>query len=305
MSVSIARRDLALLTVAAASWGVGTVISKVAVEEIPPFTLLPVQLAASVAVLAALMRASGMPLRGSPPILARLGVLNPGIAYALGLAGLSWITASLSVLLWALEPLLILLLAGLFLREGITPRLVALSLVAAAGMVLIVVTPASGGEWPGVVLSVAGIACCAAYTIIARRFVATSDSTAQVVLAQQSYALGFSIAVAAVVGLVGVQVWPPSVSPIALASAASSGVLYYAAAYWLYLTALRTIPASLAGSSFFLIPVFGVAAGSLLLGDRLEPIQWLGTVVVAVAVVAIALRPALDRPPQPAVVVRS
>jgi drug/metabolite transporter (DMT)-like permease len=51
--------------------------------------------------------------------------------------------------------------------------------------------------------------------------------------------------------------------------------------------------------------VFGVAAGSLLLGDRLEPIQWLGTVVVAVAVVAIALRPALDRPPQPAVVVRS
>jgi drug/metabolite transporter (DMT)-like permease len=292
MSISIARRDLVFLTLAAASWGVATVISKRAVEEIPPFTLLPLQLAVSVAVLAVLMRASGMPLRGSPPILARLGVLNPGIAYALGLAGLTWITASLSVLLWALEPLLILLLAGLFLREGITPRLVALSLVAAAGMVLIVVTPASDGEWPGVVLSVAGIACCAGYTIIARRFVATSDSTAQVVLAQQVYALGFSIVVGAAVGLIGVTVWPTSVSPLAVVSAAASGVLYYAAAYWLYLTALRTVPASLAASSFFLIPVFGVVAGSLLLGDRLEPIQWLGVAIAAMAVAAIALSPA-------------
>ena len=36
--------------------------------------------------------------------LAALGVLNPGVAYALGLIGLTSITASLSVLLWALEP---------------------------------------------------------------------------------------------------------------------------------------------------------------------------------------------------------
>ena len=136
MTSSIARRDLLLLTLAAGSWGVGTVISKRAVEEIPPFTLLPIQLAASLSVLIVLMRVGGMSLRGSPRILARLGVLNPGIAYALGLAGLTWISASLAVLLWALEPLLILLLAGLFLREGITARLVGLSVVAAAGMVL-------------------------------------------------------------------------------------------------------------------------------------------------------------------------
>jgi len=99
VSASIGRRDLVLLTLAAASWGVGTVVSKRAVEEIPPFTLLPIQLAASLAVLLVLMLVSGMPLRGSPPILSRLGILNPGIAYALGLAGLTWISASLSVLL--------------------------------------------------------------------------------------------------------------------------------------------------------------------------------------------------------------
>jgi drug/metabolite transporter (DMT)-like permease len=287
MSASIGRRDLVLLTLAAASWGVGTVVSKRAVEEIPPFTLLPVQLAASLAVLLLLMRVSGMRLRGSPPILSRLGILNPGIAYGLGLAGLTWISASLSVLLWALEPLLILVLAGVFLREGITARLIALSLVAASGMALILAEPASGGQWPGVVLTLIGIGCCAAYTIVARRFVGASDSTAQVVLAQQAYALGFAAVVGVAAALLG-GANETTVTTLGLASAVASGVLYYAAAYWFYLSALRTVPASLAASSFYLIPVFGVAAGSLLLGDRLEPVQWIGVGIVAVAVVLIA-----------------
>ncbi|HEX5015784.1 MAG TPA: DMT family transporter [Candidatus Limnocylindrales bacterium] len=291
IQLSIGGRDLALLTLAAASWGIGTVVSKRAVDEIPPFTLLPVQLAASLVVLVVLMRMSRMPVHGAPPVLARLGILNPGIAYALGLIGLTWISASLAVLLWALEPLLILLLAGIFLREGITPDLVGLSLVAAVGMVLILFDPALGGAWPGVVLTLIGVACCAAYSIIARRFVAHSDSTAQVVLAQQTYALGFAVAVALIVTAVGGETSLAGVSAIGMVSAVVSGVLYYAAAYWFYLSALRRVPASIAATSFYLIPIFGVAAGVLALGDRLDPIQWLGVATVAVAVVLIALRP--------------
>jgi drug/metabolite transporter (DMT)-like permease len=287
-TTAIARRDLALLTLAAASWGVGTVISKRAVAEVPPFTLLAVQLAASLLVFAILMRATGMPLRGSPPILARLGILNPGLAYGLGLAGLTWISASLAVLLWALEPLLILLLAGLFLGEGITGRLVGLSLVAASGMVLILADPASSGAWPGVALTLVAIVCCAVYSIVARRFVAASDSTAQVVLAQQAWALSFALIVVVVVAILGGEIRPSSFSAAGLASAFASGILYYAAAYWFYLSALRSVPASIAASSFYLIPVFGVAAGSLFLGDRLEPVQWLGAGIVAVAVGLIA-----------------
>ncbi|MFL5776582.1 MAG: DMT family transporter [Chloroflexota bacterium] len=294
----IARRDLLLLILAAASWGVGTVVSKRAVEEIPPFTLLAVQLAASLAALVVLTRASGIPLRGSPPVLSRLGILNPGIAYALGLAGLTWISASLSVLLWALEPLLILVLAGVFLREGVASRLVALSLIAASGMVLVMFDPAGGGQWPGIVLTLAGIGCCAAYSIIARRFVGASDSTAQVVVAQQAHALGFALIVVAAVAVLGGDVRPSAISPVGLASAIASGVLYYAAAYWLYLSALRRVPASLAASSFYLIPVFGVAAGALLLGERLEAVQWLGVTIVAAAIGLIASGRATRRAPE-------
>ena len=282
-----ARRDLLLLGLAAASWGVGTIVSKRAIEEMPPLVLFPIQLSASLLVLALLMRRAGLPLRGSPPIMSRLGILNPGLAYALGLIGLTYISASLYVLLWALEPLLIVLLAGVVLGERITPRFALLSAVAAAGMVLVVYQPASSGQWPGVVLTLAGVGCCAAYTVIARRWVGMADSTAQVVLAQQGYALAFALAVAVVAALLGGDLRWASASPAALVAAVASGLLYYAAAYWFYLSALRRVPASLAATSFYMIPIFGLAASQLLLGERLDGPEWVGVGIVVVAIVSI------------------
>jgi probable blue pigment (indigoidine) exporter len=288
----VARRDLLLLALAAACWGVGTVVSKRALDEMPPLVLFPIQLTASVVVLALVMRRTGLSLAGSPPLLGRLGLLNPGLAYALGLIGLTYISASLYVLLWALEPLLILLLAGLFLGEGITRRLVLLSVMAAAGMGLVVYDGSSTGQLPGILLVLAGVGCCAAYTVIARRWVGMSDSTAQVVIAQQAYALALAIALALVVGLVSGGLRWSAVSITGLLSAVGSGLLYYAAAYWFYLSALRKVPASLAATSFYLIPVFGVAASFGLLGERLVLGQWVGVGIVVVAVVSIIRLPA-------------
>ncbi len=284
VSVSVARHDLLLLALAAACWGLGTVVSKRAIEELTPLVLFPIQLMASLVVLALLMRRAGLPLVGSPRLLARLGILNPGLAYALGLIGLTYVSASLYVLLWALEPLLILLLAGIFLDEGITRRFAFLSAIAAVGMGLVVYDPATSGQWPGILLVIAGVACCAAYTVIARRWVRTSDSTAQVVLAQQAYALVFAMGLAVAAGLVDGNLRWSGVSATALFSAVGSGLLYYAAAYWFYLSALRRVPASLAATSFYLIPVFGVVASFVLLGERLELGQWFGVGIVVVAV---------------------
>jgi probable blue pigment (indigoidine) exporter len=286
-----ARRDLALLALAAACWGLGTVVSKRAIDEMPPFVLFPIQLAASLVVLALLMRRAGVPLTGAPQRLGRLGLLNPGLAYALGLIGLTYISASLYVLLWALEPLLIVLAAGIFLGEGITKGLVLFSVIAAGGMGLVVYDPSTSGQWVGVLLVVAGVGCCAAYTVIARRWVGTSDSTAQVVLLQQVYALAFALALGVVAGVVGGVVRWSGISTTALFSAIGSGVLYYAAAYWFYLSALRRVPASLAATSFYLVPVFGVAASFVLLGERLTVAQWVGVGIVVMAVVAITRLP--------------
>ncbi|HEY6609127.1 MAG TPA: DMT family transporter [Candidatus Limnocylindria bacterium] len=293
----VARRDIVALILAAGCWGVGTVISKAALDEVPPLTLLPIQLAASLAVLAVLMRRRGISFRGDgPPLLGRLGLLNPGLAYALSLLGLATITASLSVLLWAIEPLVILVLAGWFLQERITPTFVVLSIVAVVGMGLIIYDPSgSSGQLIGVALTLAGVGCCAAYSVITRRFIPEARETSSVILAQQGHALALALGLVVIVGLAGGAIVPNALTPLGLASAIGSGVLYYAGAYWFYLGALRHVPASFAAVSFYLIPIVGVAAGALLLGERLDPRQWLGAIIVLGAVLAIIRLPMAQR----------
>jgi len=93
-------RPTAVLVAAAACWGLGTVVSKQLVDDVDPLTLLPVQLAASCTLLflVTLVRSESFAWTSPMRRLTALGVLNPGIAYALGLVGLTTITASMSVM---------------------------------------------------------------------------------------------------------------------------------------------------------------------------------------------------------------
>lgn len=294
---SVRRRHVVVLTLAAACWGVGTVVSKQAVAEIPPLTLLPVQLSISVLFLGLVARARGerIPTDRDGRRLGALGILNPGVAYALSLLGLAQISASLSVLLWAAEPLMILALAALFLRERVGPGLVVLSGIAIAGMVLVAYRPGADGALVGIGLTLAGVACCAVYTVVARRYLPHTDSTLGIVVAQQGYALAFSIVLVVAAALVAsVSPFPTALTLAGAASAVGSGLVYYGVAYWLYLTGLRHVPASIAAVSFYLIPVFGVLVASFV-GERLSSGQWLGAVVVVVAVGAITARSARTR----------
>lgn len=288
----MSRRSSLALILAAGSWGLGTVISKRAVEEIPPLSLLAIQLGASIGVLVVLdrLRPATAPTTAIPRGLGALGLLNPGLAYALSLLGLSSITASMSVLLWTAEPILILLLAAAVLGERVGGRIVALSAAAAAGMVLVVYEPGSGGSVAGVALTLAGVACCAVYSVLARRWLGSDEAAVRVVVVQQAWALALALCALVVVAAAGQAIVPPGVSAVAWASALASGVIYYGAAYWSYLTALRELPASIAAASFYLIPVFGVGGAVALLGEGLAPAQWVGAGVVVVAVALILTR---------------
>ncbi len=282
-------RNVAYLILAAACWAAGTVVSKQAVAEVPPLTLLAVQLAASVALLLVVARArrERLPTRGEGRKLARLGLLNPGLAYALSLVGLAQITASVAVLLWALEPILILGLAAVVLRERVGPVVLAGSGAAVAGLALVVAEPAASGSALGIGLTVAGVAVCAVYTVAARRWISgASDSTLGVVLGQQVHALGLALLVLAAAGLAGQAVVPVALTPVGLVAGLASGILYYAFAYLFYLSALRAIRASVAASSFYLIPVIGVGLAALA-GESLQPVQWLGGGIVVGAVALI------------------
>jgi probable blue pigment (indigoidine) exporter len=182
-----------MLAGATACWGVGTVISKHALSTIEPLVLLSVQLLSSTSLLLVALRTRQLRIVWTPELwrLAALGVLNPGLAYALGLLGLRSITASISVLIWAGEPVLILVLAALVLHERISmARLVALA-VAVLGVVLVVYRPGASGSLIGVLLTVAAVAACALYTVLTRD-VMTEDDPLVVVMVQQAAALGFA-----------------------------------------------------------------------------------------------------------------
>jgi probable blue pigment (indigoidine) exporter len=281
LATTTPRRYAVALTAAAAAWGVATVIAKRALVEIPPLTLLPIQLAVSVALLTAVLLIQRQSLTWPPELrrLGLLGVLNPGISYALGLVGLTYIAASLSVLLWATEPIMILLLAWWILGDRMTRPVGIAALVAFAGVLFIIFEPSNGDHPLGVALTLLGVAACAVYTVITRKWMVT-ESTLQVVTLQQASALLFAVLLLGIAGLIRGHNPFPAVSAGAWISAVTSGALYYAAGFWLYLTGLRRIPAGTAGLFINLIPVFGIAASYALLGERLSARQWLGAVLI-------------------------
>ena len=291
LRTSTARSAVAALVAAAACWGTGTVASKQVVDDVAPLTLLPMQLAASCVLLLAIAMVRREPFAWTPPVrrLAALGVLNPGIAYALGLVGLTTITASMSVLLWALEPVVIMLLAAAVLREHIPLPLAAAVAVAIAGVLLVVYRPGATGDAVGITLTVVSIGFCALYSVLTRRLL-LDDSSLTVVLAQQLSALVFAVVLATVVAVAGGPGWDLAGHGAGdWLAAAASGVLYYGLGFWFFVTGLRRVPASVAGSFLPLIPVFGLAAGYLV-GERLEPRQWVGAVVIVAATTWVALR---------------
>ena len=286
--MSQARTNHAFLIAAAASWGLGTVLSKYALGGYDATVLLPFQLLVSVLLLLGFVSVSKTSLRGmhQPARIAWLGVLNPGVAYALGLLGLARIDASVSVIIWATEPVLIVLMAFIFLRETIAGYAVVCLAGAMLGVTLIVGGPASATSLAGVLLTFAAVFACALYSILLRRM-HLADGTLSVVFVQQVAALTFAVAVAAVDGVIRLPWHTPTAGQTL--SAILGGGLYYGVAFLFYVAGLRRTSAAHAGMFLTLVPVFGLIFSGLLLGEKLGARQALGAVLVIGAMGALGV----------------
>ena len=274
--------DFTRLIAASACWGLGTVLSKAALAHFDPYELLIIQLGASVLAMGPVLILSRVPFPKSREAvaLAGLGILNPGLAYLLGLAGLSLTSASLASLIWALEPALIIFAARLLLGERFTTRVAIGAGVGAAGVALVATGPVSG-SLTGLLLILAGVLCCALYAALTR-LIAASGSVLVAVFCQQATALGLAAIFALTAGNRPIEAWALA-PPAARVLAALSGVIYYGLAFFLFVGALRRAPASEAGVFINLVPVFGLIAAYFLLDERLGATQWLGAGVVVLA----------------------
>lgn len=280
------------LVLSAACWGLGTVMTKHALDGVPPFTLTVVQLAASAIFLWALVAVQRLRLPPRREMIrpAMTGLLEPGLTITFAVLGLKLTTASMTTLIFASQPILIILLAWLVLRERLTRPLIALSALAVIGVVLVAgVNPGDGnsGTLTGNALIVASLFACSLYLVLARRMVMNLDPLLLVAL-QQIVGLAWVLLVWPIeltqIGLAGLKVIPPG----AWLWAAASGIVYYALGFWFYVIGLKGTPASLAALFLSLTSIFGVGGAYVFLGERLFPIQWIGAVLILLAVLGVS-----------------
>ncbi|MHB9452665.1 hypothetical protein BKM09_022450 [Pseudomonas amygdali pv. morsprunorum] len=124
---------------AALCWGSSTVMSKGALEGFSPVLLLNVQLVSSLVFLWGIIIVLRIDKNSSADIrkVAYLGFLEPGIAYFLGLIGLTWIAAGTASLIQATEALMIAFLCAFLFKERLSIQFLLLSSTALFGLVIV------------------------------------------------------------------------------------------------------------------------------------------------------------------------
>ena len=264
-------------------WGAGMTLTKLALDHFEPSALLLVQLLASIAFLSIILLATGSRPKSWTQLLRNsgLGVLEPGLAYFLGLEGLNRISAAEAVVLSSTESIMIVLLAWIFAIERPRGAVLLLAIVGAAGAVLVAGSHLQyvGGSlslW-GDALVLAGVLCAAVYVVCSSRM-ASATEPLPALIGQQVVAVLFAAGLHLALGNVALGI--PAVSTSGWMLAVSSGIVQYACAFWLYLWALKGLRADEAGLYLSLIPVFGLMIAIPVLGERLTAMQWMGTIVI-------------------------
>ncbi|WP_088891740.1 DMT family transporter [Leptolyngbya ohadii] len=267
-------------------WGVGVTLTKVALSEISATTLLILQLLSSVVFLLFICYGHDRQLPFSWRHLQQgmAGIFEPALAYMVGIFGLRMTTASNATLIGSSEVILTIVFAALFLGETLTRRKLLLSGISFLGVVLLMLQDAEGTRHAsllGDLLVLLGTVFAVLYVLFSKRQIETAHPL-RLTASQQLVGL---IVTVLCFGLLSsfnptYEVSVAGISPSFWLLAIGSGIMQYGLGFLLYLTALRSIPASQAAFFVALIPVFGVASAVVIIGEQPSLFQWLGGVLV-------------------------
>jgi drug/metabolite transporter (DMT)-like permease len=293
----VSRPELVLL-LANVVYGTSYAVTRLALDAIPPATLVLLRVALAAAVLAPLLRwraGAGAPAPALAPgdrlRLAGMGALGFAAALACFHLGLDRSTTTNAALLITVEPLALVLLSPVVLGERLTAREAAGTAVALAGAALIVVngvpglTLAVAPHWRGDLLLILSGVAYASYTLIGRDLLARLPP-----LPVTAWSLAWG---AAATLPLAVLEWSdgrwPRWSPPAVAGVLYLGLVITAAGYLVWNWALRRVPAPRVAIFLNVQPLSGVAIGVLGLGEPLTPFVLAGGLLV-LAGVGLAMR---------------
>jgi len=278
-----------LLLTLSVLWGGSFFFAEVALEALPPLSVVFARVAIGALALLALVRAAGLRLPREPALwraFFAMGALNNVIPFSLIVWGQTAITGGLAAILNATTPLFTVLLAHRLTRdERLTPAKLAGCLIGFLGVAVMIGPEALGGLGVAVLAQLAVLGAALSYAcagIYGRRFRNTPPliTAAGQVTASSLLLCPLALAVD--------QPWALSMpGPQTLAALLGLGLLSTAAAYVIYFRILATAGATNLLLVTFLIPVSAILLGVLLLSERVTAPQLAGMGLIALGLAAI------------------
>jgi drug/metabolite transporter (DMT)-like permease len=277
------------LTGIAPIWGYSWVVSKVALDYATPLTVIAIITVSATACLFLVLLLTRRPLRPPPfrwtvPIgILQTTLFNSLATLALSVGGVG----KVSVLVYTM-PFWLLLLAWPFLGERLRGLQWPAGALAFAGLVLVVRPWDAGGALSGVLAVAAGLAW-AGGALLVKLMLRRTQADVLSLTAWQMAAGAVSLIAIALVARSG---WPEWTGTLLLCLAYLA-VLSTALCAGLWVLALRVLPASAAGMGTLAVPVVGVAASWLQLGERPATVEAAGMVLIIAALALLAAYGAL------------
>ncbi|WP_424632131.1 DMT family transporter [Bradyrhizobium sp. SYSU BS000235] len=263
-----------MLLVTALSWGINWPVGKHLLTELPPLTMRGAPGALGAVLLAVVVLAKGQSLRvplGQLPRLVLYSVLTvTGWMALIGLA-LVYLPASETAILGAMMPVLAAALAWPILGERPSVRRVISMIMALAGLVILLGgdgIAANQAKMPGIVLALSAALSFALGTVLAKR---------KPLQLPQLTAAVWQIAIGCVpIALYGLLFEHPQfahLSTLGWSLFAYSTIVQVCIGFACWFGALQRLPASVAAIGTLLIPVIGVVASAVSLGEPLGVVQ--------------------------------
>ena len=284
--------------VVALAWSGGWIAGKLGVTGAPPLEFSAVRFVIAAVALAAiaLVTRTRIGSGGMVPIV--LSAVFGYLGYnAFVFVGLTMAPASDAALIVPTTIPVLTAIAASFVGERLSATKIAGFILASLGAVLVIAAGQNGAEISerrllGDVLMLAGAVCWAIYTALGTITLRTRSPLAVVTLATPIGALllvpfGFLEQGYRDIGNWSTGVWVDALY-LALIVTVGSFTLFY----WV----VRRVGAGIAAMSSYFVPILTLAMAVVLLGDRPEPLQLVGGVVILAGVRVATLRMAEGRP---------
>lgn len=271
-------------------WGVNWPILKMGVTEVPPLTFRAYTLLFTGLCLLAVARAGGESIRLPRelwPLVVRLSIFNIAAWNGLVLFGLREMPAGRGAILAYTMPLWATLISLVVLNERLSwHKVLGLVLGMAAMALLVVEDIAAIGKSPFGAAMILGAAIAWGVGVVMLR-------TSQPPISKNALAGWMTI-----LGWIPLTLATPFLDEDWIARIPSlSGTAWFAILYniilagtlaqWAWFTLARTLPVAVSSMSSLPVPVVGIFAGMLLLGERPGAAEWIALALVVAALFAV------------------